>query len=129
MDDLWKEKVHGRSLNLSSSNKIIPQSQNRIQHILQLTKPMQTTSLDGFDPVSSDMAAESAWDPRGPHVTGATLAEFLFLLLSLSYTLFSRQASRRWGGGHRGEEVAATAAPCCRRRRLTSDEARRRSKS
>lgn len=71
-----EEKVHPRSLNLSSNYKIIPQPQNQIYNIYQLTKPF--THL-------SDVMAESAWDPREPHVSGCHVsALYLFPLLSLS---------------------------------------------
>ncbi len=43
------EKVHRRSLNLSSSYEIVLELQNHIQHIPQLTKPVQTMSHGSFD--------------------------------------------------------------------------------
>nr|BAC57827.1 hypothetical protein [Oryza sativa Japonica Group]BAC99899.1 hypothetical protein [Oryza sativa Japonica Group] len=83
---LGPEKVHLRSLILSSDYKIIPQSQNQIYGIPQLIKPGHFGSLDGFDPVLSDVAAESAWVPY-----------------------VSRPAGARWERGRAADAGAATA--------------------
>nr|BBF89850.1 hypothetical protein [Oryza sativa f. spontanea]BBF89861.1 hypothetical protein [Oryza sativa f. spontanea] len=58
------EKVHPRSLNLSSNYKIIPQLQNQIYDIPQLTKPFTLRSSVVLTPVLSDVATESAWAPH-----------------------------------------------------------------
>ena len=46
----FMEKVHPRSLNLSSNYKIVTQPQNRISGVPQLTKIGHNRSLGGFNP-------------------------------------------------------------------------------
>jgi hypothetical protein len=126
----WK-KVHQRSLNLSSSYKIVPQPQNRIP---QLTKPFTLGPSVVLTAVLSDVAAESAWDPRGPHMSVRHVITSLFpllslpppplpsLSLSLTHSLTFSPLGRRaggWGGrwGEAGEEVRRPATRRWRRGR------------
>ncbi len=93
----YSEKVHRRSLNLSSSYKIVPKPQNRIYNI------PHSFSLDPsvvFIPVLADGATESAWNPRGPHLSGCHVT----LPLSLSPPLpssFLSHFSPQWAAGRR----------------------------
>ena len=47
---LWKEKVHRRSLNLLSGDKIVLQPQNQICGVPQLHKTSHNRSFGDFDP-------------------------------------------------------------------------------
>jgi hypothetical protein len=106
-----KEKVHPRSFNLSLSYEIVSDPQNQIYNIPQLTKPFTLGPSVVFDLILSYMAVESAWDPRGPHMSVShviTSLSFLSLPLSLTFLLSEgRPAGGDWGGrrGEAGEEV------------------------
>ncbi len=70
------EKVHRRSLNLLSSYKIVSQPQNQIPDVPQLTKPFTYPPVV-LTLVLSDVTAESAWDPRGPHMSECQVISLL----------------------------------------------------
>jgi hypothetical protein len=92
--------VHRRSLNLSSSYKIIPQPQNQIYDIPQVTKSFNLGPSVVLTLVLSDVAAESAWDPRGTHMSDCPRHHFLpspsthFLSPSLSMGGGRRRAAK-----------------------------------
>jgi hypothetical protein len=143
-----KEKVHRRSLNLSSNYKINLKPQNQIQNIPQLTKSFTLGPSVVLTPILSDVVAESAWNPRGPTCHGVPSAPLSFTLLplpliSLSLSHFSPlcRMPRGWGGrrGEVGEDIRragdATAAAATMREkgerhrltaRATSGSGRRR---
>jgi hypothetical protein len=99
---LAEGKVHARSLNLLARYKIVPQPQNRTSGVPQLTKPVTKGPSAVLTPVLFHVVADSAWDPRGPHMSVSHVITSLYLsspFLSLSL-ISSRQAGRpgRWVG-------------------------------
>ena len=117
---LNSEKVHRRSLNLSSSYEIVPQP-NRIYVISQLTKPFTLV----LTPILSDVAPKSAWDPRRPHTSASSLSPLLSLFSLGLWPLGRptaewgrddearrerRSGGRRRGGGGGGDVGAGSKA-------------------
>jgi hypothetical protein len=112
-------KVHPRSLNLSSSYKIIPQSQNQIYDIPQLIKTIHFRSFGGFDPgfiLHEQSQCGTHMSPHvrmpRPHPLSSPSSPFL---LSLSLTLLF--SSLLWANRPVAEEEAARARRKRRRRR------------
>jgi len=106
----------------TEASKIVPQSQNQVPDIPQLTKPFTLDPSVVLTPVLSDVAAESAWDPRGPHMSGChIITSLLFPLLSLhhlSLTVLIWACGRtadRWGRPPVGKGRGGGPHPCCRR--------------
>jgi hypothetical protein len=99
--------AHRRSLNLSSSyKKSSPIAKSDISHP-STSETVHFSSFGGSDPGLSDVAAESAWDPCGPHLSGCHVSPSLspsppFPSSSLSVSRFFPLAGRPVGR----EEVA-----------------------
>ncbi len=117
-------KVHERSLNLLGRYKIIPQPQNRTSGVPHLTKPVTKGPSAVLTPVLSHVAADSAWDPCGPHmsvshvITSLYLSSpFLSLFLSLTYLLSAGWAAGGDVAGVRRERRSDDRRPATRRRR------------
>ena len=101
-----KEKVHRKSLNLSSGYKIVLNHKTRHRGSLNNTKPVTIGASVISIPILSYVAANSAWDPRRPHqdaTSSLTLPPLLFSSLPFSSQIASRPAAGDWGGGRRGE--------------------------
>ncbi len=108
---------------VSTRYKIVPQPQNRTSDVPQLTKPVIIDPSAVLTPVLSHVAAYSAWDPCGPHMSDRPRHHpFSFsrlLSLPLSFFLWAWMAaasSTRRGGGPAwpaadGEGAARTGGP------------------
>jgi hypothetical protein len=110
---LAPEKVHPRSLNLSSNYKISPNHKTRYRTSSTYKKKFTLGPSVVLNPVLSYVAAKSVWNPCGPHMSRChvislppSLSLFChFLLLTRAQQREGADAAsdgrRRWGRGGR----------------------------